>query len=218
MSIRFYRPEKVTVCARLAGDHQAGVLLYAIMQRYRYAKATLAGIEGTWSANQRAVWFKAAGLSDTQGDRALAKLDKRGLIERKHGSWGGKPNVLFVRPTERAQAVWDSATTFDALDQVLEGDESGQLYQLWEAWPDIDPKKAGEIAVWYEQLDKLSNEIYGKPLNLKSCALALLQLMLKSDPTIADAKAEDLLGRLIVALKSITIEVDEKGGLAPAGA
>lgn len=213
MSMRFYRPEKVTVCARLAGDHQAGALLYVIMRRYPYAKATLPGIEGTWSANQRAVWFKAAGLSDTQGDRALAKLDKRGLIERKHGSWGGKPNVLFVRRTERAQAVWDAATTFDALDQVLEGDESGQLYQLWEAWPDIDPKKAGVIAEWYEQLDdrEKTEEACGKSIDLKPCAQDLLQQILKIDPTIADTKSEDLLPRLSQGIHSVAIELAKAG-------
>lgn len=101
MSIRFYRPEKVTVCAQFAGDHQSGVLLYVIVQRYRYAKATLAGIEGRWSANPRLVWFEAAGLSESQGDRALKKLAERNLIERKHGKWAGNPNVLYVRPTER---------------------------------------------------------------------------------------------------------------------
>jgi hypothetical protein len=64
----WYRPEKVVVCTRLAGDHQSGVVLYVIMKRYPYAKATLKGTEGTWSANERKVWFQAAALSRTQGE------------------------------------------------------------------------------------------------------------------------------------------------------
>jgi DNA-binding transcriptional MocR family regulator len=164
----WYQPEKVLVCGKLAGDYHAGLLLAVITRRYPYAKATLKGTAGTWSANARKVWFEAAGMSRNQGDRALATLEQRGLIERAHGAWGGNPNVLYVRPTRRAQAVWHTATTFEALDAVLGGNKSDQLRKLWQAWPDKDPKKRGAIAEWYEQLDrKLSKDVYGKPLNLK---------------------------------------------------
>jgi len=212
----WYQPEKVLVCVRLAGDHQAGLLLYVMMQRYRYAKATLEGTPGRWSANRRTVWFEAAGLSRNQGDRALALLEKLNLIERAHGAWGGKPNVLFIRPTDHTLTVWYAATTFLALDTVLGALQSSPLRELWQAWPDEHPEKAGEIAVWYEQLGgKLTKEIYGKPLNLKPCALDLLQRILESDPTIADTEAKDLRQRLEIALLSIEISEDAEGNLAP---
>jgi hypothetical protein len=227
----FYTPQTFVVAARLVavagdaarptgGDYQAAALLCEIMRRYPYAKATLPGKDGRWSANEREEWFKAVGLTRNQGDRALARLEERGLIERAHGSWGGNPNVLYVRPTERAQIFWNAATTFEAIDQLLKGDESGPLHQLWQAWPaidGIDPKKAGAIAKWYEELDdrKMTRDVVGQSLNLKPCALDLLQRILESDPTIVDAKAEDLRSRLWAGVHSIVIEEDATGGLAP---
>jgi hypothetical protein len=190
MSIRFYTPEKVTVCARLAGDHQAGVLLYVIVRRYQYAKATLPGIEGRWSANLRKEWFKAAGLSDSQGDRALKKLAKRGLIEREHGAWGRNPNVLYVRPTEHTFAVLNIATTFLALDAVL-GGESTPLHQLGQLWPDTEPKKQGVIAEWYELLGGMTGPNQTKA-DFRPYAQKLLKLILKREPKIADIDPEDL--------------------------
>jgi hypothetical protein len=119
--------------------------------------------------------------------------------------------VLHVRPTKYAQIVWDAATTYRALDQLLKGDETGPLHQLWQAWPDIDgidPKKAGAIAVWYEELDdrKMTRDAVGQSVSLKPCALDLLQRILESDPTIVDAKAEDLRSRLWAGVHSIVIE------------
>ena len=217
----WYTPQKVLVCVQLAGgDHKAGVLLHEIMLRYPYAKATLPGKDGRWSANTREVWFQAAGLSRNQGDRALALLETLDRIERAHGPWDGNLNVLHVRPTRRALVVWHTATTFLALDTVLGGNKNSPLHQLWQAWPgatpDNDPETAGVIANWYEELHgKMVKRIYRKQLNLKPCALDLLQLILESDPTIADADADDLLGRLEKALSSITIKADAKGGLVP---
>jgi hypothetical protein len=151
------------------------------------------------------VWFQAAALSRTQGDRALARLEQHdpALIKRAHGAWAGKPHVLFVRPTETARSVWDAATTFEALDELLKGDESGPLHQLWQAWPGIDAKKAGGIAEWYELLDnrKLTKE------NLKPHAQYLLQRILKSDPTIVDIGDTDLLWqRLCEVSQSLAVE------------
>jgi hypothetical protein len=218
---RFYTPEKVTVCARLAGDHQAGTLLYVIMQRYRYGKATLPGLEGRWSANLRKEWFKAAGLSDSQGDRALNTLDKRGLIERKHGPWAGNPNVLYVRATHYAQMMYDAITTFEALGALLgdnksSGEKSSPLWKLWQAWPgtilDEAPNKAGVIAEWYEQLgDKQKTaswcEIDGE---LKPYAQDLLERILKSDPAIVevdyDYQGQELLKRLWLGTRSIVLQ------------
>jgi hypothetical protein len=36
-------------------------------------------------------------------------------------NWGGSSDDLFVRPTEHAQKVWDTVTTFRVLDVVLGG-------------------------------------------------------------------------------------------------
>jgi hypothetical protein len=188
----WYTPLKSVVCNRMAGDLAAGPPLGEIMRRYPYAKATLPGIEGRWSANERKVWFEAAGLNRSQGDRALATLEKRALIERAHGKWSGKPNVLYTRPTQRAQAVWDTATTYLALDTVLRGDASGPLHQLWQAWPDKAPKKRGAIALWYEQLD---DRKYTKE-NLKAYAQALLAEILKGNPAIVDIDDDDDLKEL----------------------
>ena len=206
----WYQPEKVLVCVRLAGDHQAGVLLYVIMRRYPYAKATLKGTDGTWSANERTVWFKAAGMSRSQGDRALRTLDELGLIERGHGSWGGNPNVLHIRPTRRAQAVWHTATTFEALDAVLGKDNP--LHELWKEWPDEDPKKLGMIAEWYEQLGdrKKTADAWGQPINLKPCAQDLLHQITKSDPAIVDTKAEDLLPFLWQGTYAVAIKLSKE--------
>jgi hypothetical protein len=202
----WYRPDKVLVCGKLAGDYHAGLLLAVIMRRYPYAKATLKGTAGTWSANQRKVWFQAAGMSRSQGDRALARLEERGLIERAHGSWAGNPNVLYVRPTKHAEAVWHTATTFDALDAVLEGAKSDQLRKLWQKWPDKDPKKLGVIAEWYEQLGgKTAKDVCCKPLT--SCAQDLLQQILKTDPAIVETKAADLLPRLWDVTRSIVTDL-----------
>ena len=211
MSVAFYTPQKSVVCARLAGgDAYAGNLLLVIMERYPWAKATLPGIEGRWSANERKVWFKAAGLKDHQGDRGLAKLEKLALIERAHGAWGGKPNVLYVRPTEDAQMVWDAATTFEALDQLLGGDQGGPLHKLWQAWPGIDPRKAGAIAVWYEQLGdpKKVAEWCEVKAKLKPAAQDFLERILKSDPAIVEVKAKDgeLLHQLWLGTRSIVLQ------------
>lgn len=62
---------------------------------------------------------RAAGLSRNQRERALTKLEKRGLIERAHVAWNDAPNVLYTRPTKHAQTVRDGATTFDAVDALV---------------------------------------------------------------------------------------------------
>jgi hypothetical protein len=117
----WYQPEKVLVCGKLAGDYHTGLLLAVIMYRYPDAEATLPGTDGVWLACPRSEWFEAAGMSRSQGDRALQKLDTLGLIERASGPWRGALNVLHVRPTEHTQQVWHAATTSQALDAALGG-------------------------------------------------------------------------------------------------
>jgi hypothetical protein len=106
--------------------------------------------------------------------------------------------VLFVRPTERAHRVWHIATTFEALDAVLGGDKSSPLHELWQAWPDDDPKPLGVIAEWYGELDDCKKTEYacGEPKDLKPCALDLLQQMVKIDPAIVMTDESLLLQRL----------------------
>jgi hypothetical protein len=155
---RWRTVDKVVVCIALAGnDHQAGVLLHAIVQRWPYAKATIPGREGTWSANTHATWAEATRLSRDQLKRALAKLERHRLIERDQHWWQGNPNTLHVRSTEHARTLIAAATTLRALDEIIIG-EPGFLSELWDKWIQLAGEQvfsgeiAGVIARWFEDI------------------------------------------------------------------
>ena len=98
--------------------------------------------------------------------------------------------MLYVRPTERTLAALNIATTFLALKAVL-GDESTPLHQLWQLWPDTDPKKQGVIAEWYELLGGMRGPNKTKA-DFRPYAQKLLQLILKREPKIAAIDPDDM--------------------------
>lgn len=101
------------------------------------------------------------------------------------------------------------ATTFLALKAVL-GDESTPLHQLWQLWPDTDPKKQGVIAEWYELLGGMSGPNKTKA-DFRPYAQKLLQRILKDEPEIADIDSEELAHSLMEGTISCYKEVLPKG-------
>lgn len=108
-------PSTLTKCIVLAcHDHMAGILLHSVWYWYKYARAEIPQSEGKWCANTRIWWARETGMSLRQFDRAIAKLSKLGLIEKKQ-YWFGKLNILHVRTVLGVQNYIEAATTWDAV-------------------------------------------------------------------------------------------------------
>ena len=101
------------------GDHAAGVLLHKIHYWSQYSTAKIPGFEGTWRAKEKPWWMREGQLSPGQYDRAIAKLAKYELIEKRQHPFHGRPPITHVRPSKLTKDFLASATTWDVAYEVL---------------------------------------------------------------------------------------------------
>ncbi|MFA6264880.1 MAG: hypothetical protein WC670_04080 [Pseudolabrys sp.] len=95
----------------------AGMLLYSVVYWIKYGRAVIPGVEGYWVAHTRHWWCREACLSIRQYDRAIAKLAKWGLVEKRQW-WFGQRNILYVRPSGTVEDFLIAAKTWAAAHEL----------------------------------------------------------------------------------------------------
>lgn len=104
------RPSRLGACIKLAGDPNAGILLYRILLRTEMK--TMKARDGTdgWTVLSRGEWMTDTGLTRHQHDRALSILKKQELVECMHAKRTKREQYqrTWLRlPTSTASAVAD---------------------------------------------------------------------------------------------------------------
>lgn len=119
MKIKETNPNRLALCVMLAGgNHTAGALLERAVYWKQYGAAAIPNVEGKWIANPRLWWMREAHLSSAQYDRASAKLQDQGLIEKRQW-WFGRRCILFLRPTLYTMNFLAASSTWQAAQELL---------------------------------------------------------------------------------------------------
>ncbi|MHC2795515.1 hypothetical protein ACVINZ_004527 [Mesorhizobium jarvisii] len=125
-------PSRLALCIILArSNHAMGVLLHSIVYWAKYGKAVIPKATGTWVANERSFWMQEARLSSDQYDRCIRSLHKWQLIEKRQWWFGGK-NILHVRPSTATLDYLQSASTWEAANELAPATMHGSISKMAE--------------------------------------------------------------------------------------
>jgi hypothetical protein len=171
------------------GNHVSAMLLDRICYWAQYGKAKIKGVEGYWIANDRSWWMREAQLSPSQFDRSIANQDKFGLIERRQHPFGGRGNILHVRPTALTKDIIASARTWDVVVEILpqagipipecladHHQVTPSLAQMLEAFDvkEPTPEEVCKLAAYRENMKAMHDADYGIDVDQSKNTLPLI--------------------------------------------